>query len=258
MAHLGSFHAFTRPAPCHHRRIRGYTAFEDFIPADDFAPVGIEEFLRFGNDVTLQALFRRMFLVVLQAQLADFCLALRAFFPTGLRALVSSHVDVLGGENFYQFNMPVRIGRNCWLGAGAIILPGVTIGEGCVIGAKSVVTKSLPPYVLAYGNPCRIISAIEKEEDDKNEKSVLNIKELFLMAVATSIDAFAVGLSLALTNTGIVFPALVIGIVCAAISAGGVHLGATLSRLRIINRFSEILGGLALLGIGLNILRQSL
>ena len=83
-------------------------------------------------------------------------------------------------------------------------------------------------------------------------------RNLWLLAVATSIDAFAVGLSLALTNTGIVFPALVIGIVCAAISAGGVHLGATLSRLRIINRFSEILGGLALLGIGLNILRQSL
>lgn len=83
-------------------------------------------------------------------------------------------------------------------------------------------------------------------------------RNLWLLAVATSVDAFAVGLSLALTNTGIVFPALVIGIVCAAISAGGVHLGATLSRLRIINRFSEILGGLALLGIGLNILRQSL
>ena len=76
--------------------------------------------------------------------------------------------------------------------------------------------------------------------------------------MATSIDAFAVGLSLALTSTGIVVPALVIGIVCAAISAAGVHLGATLSQLRVVNRFSELLGGLALWGIGLNILRQSL
>ena len=62
---------------------------------------------------------------------------------------------------------PVVIQDHVWLGGDVTILPGVTIGEGCVIGAKSVVTKSLPPYVLAYGNPCRIISAIEKEEDDK-------------------------------------------------------------------------------------------
>ena len=83
-------------------------------------------------------------------------------------------------------------------------------------------------------------------------------RNLWLLAVATSIDAFAVGLSLAFTNTGIVVPALIIGLVCAAISAGGLHLGATLSRLRVINRFAELLGGLALWGIGLNILRQSL
>lgn len=62
---------------------------------------------------------------------------------------------------------PIVIQDHVWLGGDVTILPGVTIGEGCVIGAKSVVTKSLPPYVLAYGNPCRIISAIEKEEDDK-------------------------------------------------------------------------------------------
>lgn len=83
-------------------------------------------------------------------------------------------------------------------------------------------------------------------------------RNLWLLAVATSIDAFAVGLSLALTNTGIVVPALVIGIVCAAISAAGVHIGASLSRLRVINRFSELLGGVALLCIGCNILRQGL
>lgn len=83
-------------------------------------------------------------------------------------------------------------------------------------------------------------------------------RNLWLLAVATSIDAFAVGLSLAFTDTGIAVPALIIGVVCAALSAAGLHLGATLSRLRMINRFSELLGGLALWGIGLNILRQSL
>lgn len=53
-----------------------------------------------------------------------------------------------------QFNLPVRIGKNVWIGAGAIILPGVEIGDNSVIGAGSVVTKDIPANVVAYGNPC--------------------------------------------------------------------------------------------------------
>lgn len=56
----------------------------------------------------------------------------------------------------YQYNMPVHIGRNCWIGAGVLILPGVTIGDNTVIGAGSVVTKDIPPNVLALGTPCRV------------------------------------------------------------------------------------------------------
>ncbi|MFP2927373.1 sugar O-acetyltransferase [Pyxidicoccus sp. 3LG] len=52
---------------------------------------------------------------------------------------------------------PVRIGAKAWIGGGAIILAGVTIGEGTTIAAGSVVTKDVPPYVLAGGNPCRVI-----------------------------------------------------------------------------------------------------
>ena len=59
-------------------------------------------------------------------------------------------------EKAYQFNMPVHIGRNCWIGAGAVIMPGVTIGDNSVIGAGSVVTKDIPANVVAYGNPCRV------------------------------------------------------------------------------------------------------
>ena len=51
----------------------------------------------------------------------------------------------------------VKIGANCWIGAGAIILPGVEIGEGCTIGAGSVVTKNIPPFCVAAGNPCRVL-----------------------------------------------------------------------------------------------------
>ena len=56
-----------------------------------------------------------------------------------------------------EYTHPVTIGDNVWICAGALILPGVTIGEGSVIGAGSVVTKDIPPRSLAVGNPCRVI-----------------------------------------------------------------------------------------------------
>ncbi|MBO5037762.1 MAG: sugar O-acetyltransferase [Clostridia bacterium] len=63
-------------------------------------------------------------------------------------------------EQAYQYNFPVRIGRNCWIGAGAVIVPGVTIGDNTVIGAGSVVTKDIPSNVVAVGNPCRVLREI--------------------------------------------------------------------------------------------------
>lgn len=63
-------------------------------------------------------------------------------------------------EQVYQYNMPVVIGRNCWIGAGAILLPGVHIGDSTVIGAGSVVTKDIPANVVAVGNPCRVLRPI--------------------------------------------------------------------------------------------------
>jgi len=60
----------------------------------------------------------------------------------------------------YQYNFPVHIGRNCWIGAGAVIVPGVTIGDNTVIGAGSVVTKDIPANVVAVGNPCRVLREI--------------------------------------------------------------------------------------------------
>lgn len=64
----------------------------------------------------------------------------------------------------YQYNAPVRIGRNCWIGAGAVIVPGVTIGDNVVIGAGSVVTKDIPDNVVAVGNPCRVLRGIDDHD----------------------------------------------------------------------------------------------
>ncbi len=55
---------------------------------------------------------------------------------------------------------PIAIGDNAWLGGGVIVLPGVTIGENTVVGAGSIVTKDLPPNVVAAGNPARVIRSV--------------------------------------------------------------------------------------------------
>ncbi len=65
-----------------------------------------------------------------------------------------------------QYNMPVTIGKNCWLGAGVIVMPGVTIGENSVIGAGSVVTKDIPANVVAVGNPCKVLREINDRDKE--------------------------------------------------------------------------------------------
>lgn len=67
-------------------------------------------------------------------------------------------------EQAYQYNMPVHIGKNCWIGAGAVIVPGVTVGDNTVIGAGSIVTKDIPPNVVAVGNPCRVLREISEKD----------------------------------------------------------------------------------------------
>ena len=60
--------------------------------------------------------------------------------------------------------MPVHIGSNCWLGAGVIVMPGVTIGDNTVIGAGSIVTRDIPSNVVAVGNPCRVMRPVGEHD----------------------------------------------------------------------------------------------
>ena len=60
-----------------------------------------------------------------------------------------------------EYALPIRIGSGVWIGGGAIVLPGVTIADGCVVGAGSVVTRDLPPFSLAVGNPARVVRTLE-------------------------------------------------------------------------------------------------
>ena len=69
-------------------------------------------------------------------------------------------------EQEYQYNAPIHIGSNCWLGAGVIVLPGVTIGDNTVIGAGSVVTKDIPSDAVAVGAPCRVMRPIGERDKE--------------------------------------------------------------------------------------------
>ena len=68
-----------------------------------------------------------------------------------------------GQEICRTYALPVKIEDGVWIGGGAIILPGVTIGRNSVIGAGSVVTRSIPENCVAVGNPCRVIKQIDNE-----------------------------------------------------------------------------------------------
>ncbi len=64
-----------------------------------------------------------------------------------------------------------------WIGGNVAILDGITIGEGCVIGASSVVTRSLPPYTICVGNPCRPIR--KRFDDNELKKHLLLVKSKY-------------------------------------------------------------------------------
>lgn len=66
---------------------------------------------------------------------------------------------------FHISSMPIKIGQNVWIGGGAIILPGVTIGDNSVVGAGSIVNKSIPQNSVAVGNPCKVIKTFDILED---------------------------------------------------------------------------------------------
>lgn len=59
-----------------------------------------------------------------------------------------------------EYARPIKVGNDVWIGANVCVLPGITIGDNCVIGAGSVVTKNIPPHSLAVGNPCKVIRHI--------------------------------------------------------------------------------------------------
>ena len=78
-----------------------------------------------------------------------------------------------GSKRGFCYAKPVVIGDECWFGANVTVCPGVTIGNGCVIGAGSVVTKDVPDNCLAAGVPARVIRVITEDESLRNHPELL-------------------------------------------------------------------------------------
>ena len=86
------------------------------------------------------------------------------FAPNVVVATAGHPIDPELRARGLQYNAAVHIGKNCWIGAGALIMPGVTIGDNTVIGAGSVVTRDNPSGVVAVGNPCRVMREITERD----------------------------------------------------------------------------------------------
>lgn len=84
--------------------------------------------------------------------------------PNVVIATASHPIDAELRARCTQFNLDVHIGKNVWIGAGAVVLPGVTIGDNAVIGAGSIVNKDIPANVVAVGNPCKVLREVGERD----------------------------------------------------------------------------------------------
>jgi maltose O-acetyltransferase len=100
--------------------------------------------------------FDCVILDVCKVQIGDFC-----FFGPKVQIYAASHPMDAAQRRTEEFGKPVTIGNDVWVGGGAIICPGVSIGARSVIGAGSVVTRDIPEGVFAAGNPCRVVRNLD-------------------------------------------------------------------------------------------------
>ncbi|MGY0799035.1 sugar O-acetyltransferase [Lysobacter sp. A286] len=106
--------------------------------------------IRLGNGVFLN--FSCIILDVVEVTIGD-----GTQIGPGVQILTADHPrDAATRGSGLEFGRPVHIGRNVWIGAGALILPGVSVGDDALIGAGSVVTRDVPDGVTAMGNPARV------------------------------------------------------------------------------------------------------
>lgn len=152
-AEIGSGFFFQGPIYIHygkHTKI-GANFFGNFnITIQDDAHVTIGDRCNFGPGVTIVTPVHPM-------------------LPNERREIITAD----GSKKRLCYARPVKIGNDCWFGANVTVCPGVTVGNGCVIGAGSVVTKDIPENCFAAGNPCRVIRELTEADSMKNKPEIL-------------------------------------------------------------------------------------
>ena len=120
-------------------------------------------FCDYGSNIKIgSGVFFNFNCVVLDV--AEVTIGDRTLFGPSVQIYTATHpMDHRQRAAGLEYAKPIAIGSDVWIGGGAIICPGVTIGDRTVIGAGSVVTKDVPPDVFAAGNPCKIIRPISPE-----------------------------------------------------------------------------------------------
>ncbi len=148
--------------------LRGFNARPERLAveselADLFASVGSDTYVEppflcdYGYNISIGARtfvnYRAIILDVAPVSIGD-----EVLIATGVQILTAEHpLDPVARRAGGELARPITIEDGVWVGGGAIVCPGVTIGENSVIGAGSVVTEDVPPGVLAVGNPCRVV-----------------------------------------------------------------------------------------------------
>ncbi|KAF4670208.1 hypothetical protein FOL47_002140 [Perkinsus chesapeaki] len=93
------------------------------------------------------------------------------FFGPGVHLYAADHPrSAIARSSFVEYGAPITIGDDVWIGGRTVVLPGVTIGSGCIIGAGSVVTKDIPDGMIAAGNPCKVIKPAPTEPTDEEQR----------------------------------------------------------------------------------------
>lgn len=120
-------------------------------------------FCDYGTNIRLGAnVFFNFNCVVLDV--AEVLIGARTLFGPAVQIYTASHpMSAQQRSAGLELGLPITIGEDAWIGGGAILCPGVTIGDRTVIGAGSVVTKDIPSDMFAAGNPCRVIRGLEPE-----------------------------------------------------------------------------------------------
>jgi maltose O-acetyltransferase len=135
-------------------------------PLDEMQAVEIEPpfWCDYGTNIKLEGAFYCNWNTSM-VDCAEIWIGNGTLFGPNVHIYAGTHsVSVTEREQGIEHALPIKIGRDCWLGGNVTVMAGVTIGDGCTIGANSTVTRDIPSYSVAAGTPARVLKTLQPEE----------------------------------------------------------------------------------------------